>query len=42
MQYQLKSMHIPYDIMVKFKVMFEDQNHDIGERNKGIPQYEYG
>ena len=21
-------MHIPYDIMVKLKVMFEDQNHD--------------
>ena len=34
MQYQLKSIHTPYDIMVKLKVMFEDQNHD--GRRKGI------
>ena len=27
-------MHTPYDIMVKLKVMFEDQNHD--DRRKGI------
>ena len=27
-------MHTPYDIMVKLKVMFEDQNHD--DRQKGI------
>ena len=27
-------MYTPYDIMVKLKVMFEDQNHD--DRKKGI------
>ena len=27
-------MHIPYDIMVKLKVMFEDRNHD--DKVKGI------
>ena len=34
MQHQHKSMHTPYYIMVKLKVMFEDQNHD--GRQKGI------
>ena len=29
-----KSMYTPYDIMVKLKVMFEDQNHN--DRRKGI------
>ena len=34
MQHQHKSMHTPYDIMVKLKVMFGDQDHD--DRLKGI------
>ena len=28
MQHQHKSMHTPYDIMVKLKVMFGVHNHD--------------
>ena len=34
MQHQHKFMHTPYDIMVKLKVIFENQNHD--DRQKGI------
>ena len=28
MQHQHESMHTTYDIIVNFKVMFEDQNYD--------------
>ena len=35
-----KSMHIPYDIMVKLRVIFEDRNHDDRWKEQGCPRPE--